>query len=187
MMETNNVNDEMTQVIESEVAILDGSQPEPAQKFVESLWDMFFEIGSSICDNKSVYCGLKINHLDSNISRKLYNAYASYAHSNSSIGKTDEEKQHTLAGMEVVFIDITLFGSGRDGFLITDKEICAKPFLGDRYYIKLADVFSIELDEKQQEVVINRTDRISYTHSELTQQMRAIVNCIKAYQAQFSI
>lgn len=69
--------------------------------------------------------------------------------------------------------------------LNTDKEICAQPFLGDRYYIKLADVFSIDIDEKQQEVVINRTDRISYTHSELTQQMRAVVGCIQAYRAQF--
>lgn len=185
MMETNNVNDEMAQSADNEVAVLDQSQQEPAQKFCESLWDMFFELESSICDNKSVYCGSKINPLNTAFYRKLHNAYASYAHNNSCLGKDDEQKQHTLEGMEVVLVDITLFGSGRDGLLITDKEICAKPFLGDRYYIKLADVFSIELDEKQQEVVINRTDRLSYTHSELTQQMRAIVNCIKAYQAQF--
>lgn len=186
-METNNVNDGMTQTDESEVAVLDQLQQEPAQKFCESLWDMFFELESSISDNKSVYCGSKLNHLDKAFYKKLYNAYASYAHNNSCLGKDDEQKQHSLLGMEVVLIDITLFGSGRDGFLITDKEICAKPFLGDRYYIKLADVFSIELDEKNQDVVINRTDRISYTHSELTQQMRAVVNCIKAYQAQFRI
>jgi hypothetical protein len=175
----------MVRAVNIEVLVLSQSQHEPELKHIESLLDMFGGIEWSVNDNKSVYCGSKFNPLDAAFSRKLYNAYTRYAHSDSCSGKGDEQKLHTLSGTEVALIDITLFGSGRDGFLITDKEICAKPFLGDRYYIKLADVFSIELDEKQQEVVINRTDRISYTHSELTQQMRAVVNCIQAYQAQF--
>jgi hypothetical protein len=185
MMETNNVNDGMAQAVENTAVVWEQSQSDSAQKIIEPLMDMFFEIESSINDNKSVYCGSKITPFDADFTRKLHNAYASYAHNNSCLGKSDEQKLHTLFGLEVALIDITLFGSARDGFVITEQEICAKPFLGARYYIKLSDVVSIDLDEKQQEIVINRTDRISYTHSELTKQMRAVVNCIKAYQAQF--
>ena len=177
------------EVIKQTGRIIDGlvvedSQSEDKQqveieKNIESLEDIIWEYQHELNDDSSVYCGMGLISI---IFSKKERAINSYAHPE---WEEDDDIKIGPNGDLVVLVDITLFGGAGDGFYITEDELYAKPFLEDKFHIKLKDIRDIWLDEKKRAIYINGKS-LSYGDSSLNRPMQIIVNCIKTYLEQFS-
>ena len=126
-------------------------------------------------DGSSVYCSFEL--FSSKAVKKIENAIQSYAHAE---WQTDNDDKYDSLDLLQVFIDTTVFGSGKEGFYITEDEIAAKPFLGERFYIKLKDIRRIKIDEDERNILING-EELTYIHSSLTSRMKIIVDAIDKY------
>lgn len=107
--------------------------------------------------------------------RKIQGAIKSYAN----------EYGSEPDGELLLLIDLTTFGSGNDGFYITEDELYAKPLFEDSFSIRLKDIKRVRLDTDDRIIKIN-SQELSYTHSEINRAMKILVDCLKEYIKQFS-
>ncbi len=149
------------------------------EKNIQSLDDIIWEYHNELNDDSSVYCGVGLLKI---LFSKREKAINSYAHPEWE--KNDDIKTGPN-GELVILVDITVFGGAGDGFYITEDELYAKPFLEDKFHIKLEDINDIWLSKTDKAIYINGK-QLSYTHSELNQSMQIIVNCIETYIEQFT-
>lgn len=179
----NDVESSLTDTSDNTDAVAENPTDSVVAKKRSPLDSFICDVSSQINDKKNFYCDWDVVVPYTKREKKISNAIKSYAHRDRDISRDNDDKIMN-ADAPVLFIDITLFGSGSDGFYVTDKVLYAKPFLEDRYTIKLKDITSIVLNDSEQEIVINDSDHLSYTHSELTPRMRVVIDCISAYISQ---
>ncbi len=139
------------------------------------LCEMLYRHYKYLNDGSNIYCGMELVRPKG--AKKVKNAIQSYAHTDSQV---DNEYKYDNLGLLEILVDTTIFGSGKEGFYITQDEIVAKPSGGDRFYIKLKDIRNIEIDEDDQYITINYED-LSYSYSRLTPRMKIIVETIQKY------
>lgn len=141
----------------------------------KTLNEFFYRHRDFLNNDSSVYCGLELCR--SKTQKKIDNAVQAYAHQECYV---DREDKYAPRGTLEVFIDTTVFGSGKEGFYITDEELIAKPFMGDRFYVKLEDIRHIEIDEDNTKITINYED-IDYVQSGLNSRMKVVVDVLNQY------
>lgn len=146
----------------------------------ELLWE--HQMDFKLTDKSTFYCGMgAFLNL-----QKLANAAKAYAHPDECKYGSEDEK-YPPNGQLVIFVDTTVFGSGREGMYITEDEIYAKGLDGSRFALKLKDIKSIELDTEAGEITFNQIECFKYVGSSSDhEKMNIIVDYLKQYAAQFA-
>ena len=157
-IESNNV-----QPIESKVVILETKK--------ESLESMLNEYESDF--RRARDCGLYFGSdlLDDNARKKVEGAERSYANR----GK----------GGLILLYDSTIFGSGKEGFYLTNEEFSIKFLFEDRYVVRIRDIRRFRVDRSDCEFTINGTS-FTYALKSLRDSLIIISKCIEKYNKQFS-
>ena len=159
-IESNNV-----QPIESQVVILEAK--------IESLESMLNEYESDFRRARS--CGLYFGSdlLDEKGRKKVEGAERSYANR----GK----------GGLILLYDSTIFGTGKEGFYLTNEEFFIKFLLEDRYVVSIRNINKFRVDKHDCEFSINYGITYTYASSTLRDSLIIISKCIEKYNKQFSL
>ena len=153
---------------------------------VKSFDSILGEFYSQLNDKSSFYCGRDIPHRDEKIKKKIHNAEVTYAHADRYVDEGEIDKLCSTRGWLFLFVDLTIFGSGKEGFYITTTDLYAKSLHGERFHIELKDISDVRLDEDKCELTFNEYKFcIAYTNNDLTNKMRILVDCLNEYVAQF--
>lgn len=143
----------------------------------KSFFEIVNEFQDQLNDDSSFYVGY---HAVYSASKKIKNAVDVYG---MSMYRKNKEINSSLDFDLVVLVDSTFFGSGKEGFLLTEDWFFGK-YNKNSIKIKLKDIEKIYLDEDDRIIYINDLS-IDFDSSLKSEKIQILVDCVKKYAAQF--